>query len=296
MASARSTRLRAPDARADRQGAARADRAARRARRHLLERLDAVRRARARTAQLHLVGRHRAGLDHRRRARGARRDHRLLPQLPLVAVRRRRSRAAHADAAVRRRASTRSSSDFADIITCGADRAGRDEQARDRRPRRARPAPRAAALRPALLRPAARADQAAQRHRLNARRPAEDRSTVRRAAWGRVATPGPELSRAFAGAHLGPTVRASDAPTLLHLAPDAFRGTPRGRSGVKKVVHASATASVLARVMAPVHARQFRRCVSARAARGTRAGRDDEVLNADRAVPRPTAAAGSPSG
>ena len=47
-------------------------------------------------------------LHHRRRARRARRGHRLLPQLPLAALRRRRPRAADEDAAVGRARSPRS--------------------------------------------------------------------------------------------------------------------------------------------------------------------------------------------
>ena len=56
-------------------------------------------RARAPGPALHLARRPRARSDHRRRARRARRDHRLLPQLPLAAIRRRRPRAADEDAA-----------------------------------------------------------------------------------------------------------------------------------------------------------------------------------------------------
>ena len=67
--------VRAAHARADRQGAARADRAPRRAGRHVLAHVAAVRRQRAPRPRLHLAARPRAGEDHRRRRRRARGDH-----------------------------------------------------------------------------------------------------------------------------------------------------------------------------------------------------------------------------
>ena len=151
--------VRAADARADGQGAARADRAARRARRHVLVELDAVRRARAARPRLHLARRHEPRDDHRRRRRS-------------------RSTRSRASTATTTRCDSSTATSCCACSSCpdptsldqlnDGVRRHRSRAARSSPPRRARPRsptttsptwPGCDALRPPLVLAAARADQ-----------------------------------------------------------------------------------------------------------------------------------------